>query len=228
MTLAQFIAQFRKDRDDAAAPYLWSTVEIRTYLNEALNEACERALLIEDSTSAQCCLITLINGQDTYTLDPSVIKVKRVSYDGLKIAETSVEKLDHDDLAWETRSGAPRQYVLTNQSSIRITPAPTTATIATAPTLGLTVYRTPLITIDEDTDDETDLSTLVLIPKIYHMRLLPWMYRLALQKTDSQTIDMDDSDRQEKIFTANFGERPDANMHTKRRDKRRPIVRCAW
>lgn len=228
MNLVQFNAQFTRDRDDAAAPLLWSRAERRAYLNEAVNEACERALLIEDSTTAACCSIALVANQGGYTLHEAVIKVKRVTYNGKVLTQTSTEKLDGGDIAWETRTGVPCEYVLTNQDGIRLVPAPTADAIATAAVIGLTVYRRQLVAIDGDTDSDVDFATLIPIPKIYHMRLLPWVYHLALQKNDTQTIDLDESARQEAIFTANFGERPDANVQTKRRDKRPPVVRCQW
>jgi hypothetical protein len=229
MTLAEFIAQFRKDRDDALPPYLWSTAEVRDYLNEALNEACERALLIEDSSAtAACSQITLVAGQASYALHESVIKVKRVVYDDKPISETSVEMLDRDDAFWATRTGVPDKYVLANMGTLRVTPTPTAAAVANAPTLYLTVYRKPLTAISEDTDDEADFSTLFSIPKLYHMRLLDWVYRCALRKNDTETIDLDGSKGYEAAFIGSFGERPDANVQRKRRDKRPPIVRCAW
>ena len=53
MNVGQFIERFRRDRKDEASPYLWSDAEIADdYLNDAVEEACQRADLIEDATSA--------------------------------------------------------------------------------------------------------------------------------------------------------------------------------
>ena len=227
MTLDQVIAQFRLDRDDAVAPYLWSTAEVRGYLNEALNEVCERALLVEDSTTAACCEITLVAGQSVYPLHASVVKVKRVTYDGKKIGETSIEALDGADFAWETRTGPPTEYVL-SETSVRVTPTPTVASVALTDTIALTVYRKPLAAIDEDTDTDTDLATLAGVPSIYHRRMMEWMHYLALRKNDTQTIDLDGAKIHGADFEASFGMRPDANVQRKRRDRRPPIVRAQW
>ena len=228
MTLADFIARFRLDRDDQADGKLWSDAEIRAYLNSAIDEVCERALLVEDTTTAACCEVTLVAGTSTYALHGAVIHVKRVKFNGLVLSETSDESLDRTDVYWETRTGDPLEYVLKNKSGLRVVPTPTAASVAKSSKLYLTVYRTQLVAITEDTDEDSDLSTLIGIPQIYHLRMLPWLYAQALRKVDTQTLDRDEADRQEAIFQTSFGVRPDANVQRKRRDRRPPIVRINW
>lgn len=223
MTFNDLIKQFRIARDDRVQPYLWSRGEILTYINEAINEACERALLIEDKTTADCCQITLVAGQAAYALHASVIKVKRVTYDGRAIEETSVEALDRDDSMWESRNGHPTAFIV-GAATIQVAPVPTADTVATTPTLALTVYRKPLTPLDSDTDTDGEPAIL----PIYHHRLLPWAYSLALRKTDTQAIDMSVADQQEAIFERSFGMRPDANVQRKRRDRRPPVTRINW
>ena len=63
MTVAEFIERFRLEMADNAAPYLWSDEEIVAYLNEAVDEACIRASLIEDSTTPVVCVLPLVPGQ---------------------------------------------------------------------------------------------------------------------------------------------------------------------
>ena len=218
MTLADFIAEFRSVRDDTQAPYLWSDEDITRYLNDAVNEACERALLIEDRTTSAVCIISLEVGEPSYPLHDSIIKVKRVVFDGRPLSETSVEKLDADDSYWESRSGDPREYLLESNISIRFDRKPTAVA-----DVSLTVYRTPLEPLSVD-----NMEGVPEIKALYHMRLLPWVYRCALLKHDAETYDKDRADQQEAIFTMNFGERPDANVQRKRRDKRPPVVQVIW
>lgn len=224
MTLEDIIAEFRRTMTDAALPYLWSDVEIISYLNSAIDEACERALLIEDRTTAACCQITLIAAQADYALHTKVIKVKRLTYAGRALTETSVEALDNEDPLWETRTGEPRQYVLTGKTGLRLVPTPTTATVAVIDKIYLTVYRTPLVAFDSDSDTD-DIPEL---PALYHLRLMPWIYRCALLKTDTETMNAPKALEHEAVFERSFGLRPDANVQRKRRDKRTPVTRMVW
>lgn len=218
MTLAEIIAEFRRVRDDTQASYLWSDEEITNYLNDAVNEACERALLIEDRTTSAVCTISLEVGESSYPLHDSVLKVKRVVLGGRPLTETSVEKLDAGDSYWESRSGEPREYLLEGNIGIRFDRMPTEAADAL-----LTVYRTPLEPLSVG-----NMDGVPEVKAIYHMRLLPWVYRCALLKHDAETYDKDRADQQEAIFTMSFGERPDANVQRKRRDKRPPVVQVIW
>lgn len=212
---ADFIAEFRRVRDDVEEPYFWSDAEILTYLNSALDEACERALLIEDRTTAAVCEVPLEAGTADYTLSPRVIQVKRVAVEGRALAVSSVEAEDCDDSLWETRTGPAQRYICTGLRSLRIVPTPVAEGVA-----NLTVYRRELAPVSAKTSPE--------ISDLYHLRLMPWVYRCALLKTDSQAYDPVGAAEQEAVFTRAFGERPDANVQRKRRDRRPPIVRSAW
>lgn len=216
MTLEEFIAEFRRVRQDEASGYLWSDDEITSYVNDAVNEACERALLIEDRTTTAVCTIGLTVGESSYPLHDSIVKVKRVVLGGVPLPETSIEAMDAADSFWETREGAPSAYLLEGNIGIRFDRMPTTAEDAS-----LTVYRTPLEPLAASSD-------IPEIKTLYHPRLMPWVYRCALLKQDSEVFDQNEADKQEAIFIRNFGERPDANVQRKRRDKRPPVVRSNW
>lgn len=218
MTLEDFIAEFRLVRGDTVLPYLWSDEEITSHLNDAVNEACERALLIEDKTTSAVCTLSLEVGTASYALHDSVVKVKRVVLGGKPLTETSVEKMDASDPFWESREGDPSEYLLEGSTGIRFDTIPTTAADAS-----LTVYRTPLVPLST-----ADMTAEPEIKSLYHKRLLPWVYRCALLKHDAETYDKERADVQEAIFTRSFGERPDANVQRKRRDKRPPVVSVIW
>lgn len=224
MTLAEIIAEFRSQRTDEVVPYFWSDAEIRRYLNAAVDEACERALLIEDRTTVRVVQIPLVAAKSDYVLNTSIIKVERVTYAGQKICETSVEALDNEDPQWETRTGHPTRYVMTGKTGIRLVPIPTTSTVAATPIAYMTVYRTALAPFTEDSDTCTSPE----IPSLYHYRLMSWLYRCALLKTDSDRFDPENAVKQEVIFETAFGVRPDANVQRKRRDKQPPIVAYQW
>lgn len=219
MNAAQILAAFRAARRDEVEPYLWSDDELVGYLNEAVQQACERALLIEDSTSAAAS-VALAPGQSVYPMHPSVLRIKRAVILGCRLCETSIEALDSGWGGWETVSGMPRHFVFQQSSppSIRVTPVPVDNL-----RLDLTVYRGALTPIDR-----SDLSQTPEIPERFHVHLLDWMHRCALLKDDAETRSPDDAARYEASFERNFGRRADANVQRKQLDRRPPLVRINW
>ncbi len=93
MTGKELIANLRESiLDDAAPPYLWSDTELLRFLNYAEVQACRRAHLIIDGTTANdngtaatagtfgqkpLCTLTLIAGQAFYLLSPKILQIKR-------------------------------------------------------------------------------------------------------------------------------------------------------
>lgn len=219
MNLEALIAEFRLRRDDTVVPHDWSDEEIVSYINEAITEACERARLIEDRTTPAVCRIALSIDKASYTLHPSVLKVKRVAYSGQTLPETSVEAMDEADPQWESKEGAePKLFILENDTGLRVYPVPTAAG-----TLTLTVYRDQLAPLSIDKPDGC--------PEIharYHPRLLHWAYRCALLKRDSVTYNPEGAAAEESVFVRHFGSHPDANVTRKQRDRRPPIVKSSW
>ena len=215
MTVNDFIAVFRSDMQDAVAPYLWSDDDIVRYLNDAVDEAAERARLIEDSTSAACCQITLVPDQATYPLHTSVFHVKRVTLAGKPLSESSVEVEDERNTTWESASsGDPSRFIVNGQATtITLVPAP-----AEAGTLKLTVYRTSLARLTTGTSQ-------IELKQVYHARLKDWAYRCAYLKQDSETLNESKAGEHEAKFERAFGVRPSADTQRKRNDRRPPVVR---
>lgn len=230
MNVEEFIAKFRSVLDDksnsvegGSGDVLWLDEEIVGYLTEAVNEVAERALLIEDHTTAAVCTVDLVAGVGEYTLHPSVLRIKRLTWNGRPLDVTSTEELDEEHVAWETLAGRPCRYVHSGSDTLRLYRIPRAEDIAVAPALALTVYRTPLAPYSVDSPDEVpELKTL------YHDRLMQWMYRCAYLKKDAETFDPNAAAKHEAAFTASFGQRPDANVQRKRRDKRPPVVRMRF
>jgi len=216
---ADFVAEFRRVMNDEAQGQLWTDEEIIRYLNSAVEEACERAQLIEDRSSSQCCQLNLTPGQATYRLHPSVLHIKRMAFNGRPLLDTSEEELDTAEPGWESRTGQPRAFFRVGVRDVRIVPIPQAVAV-----LNMTVYRLPLKPVPEDTFDGATIE----LPDIYHLRLMAWIYRCALLKNDSEVINPVKAAQFEAQFEQSFGKRPDANVQRKRRDKRPPVVRCTW
>ena len=219
MTVAEFIERFRLEMADNAAPYLWSDEEIVAHLNEAVDEACIRASLIEDSTTPAVCVLPLVPGQSSYELHKSVTDLRRVAFNGKRLTLSSVEAEDENDLTWESRKGSePLRVIVSGTNRIRVVPEPTEPVA-----LSLTVYRTPLKKLSADID-----SASPEIDQVYHPRLKDWVYRCAYLKHDAETFDQASANDFEARFERSFGVRPDANVARKRRDRALPVTRCNW
>lgn len=220
MQLQALMQEFRIRRDDTTKPYDWSDEEVVSYINEAITEACERAWLIEDSTTPEVCRITLRADKAIYELHPSVIKVKRVTFDGRAIDETSTEAMDMLAPEWEEETDTtPRAFILANDQGIRPYPIPSES----GGVLNLTVYRNPI--------DPMSLTRPKAEPEIHErhqLRMLHWAYRCAMLKRDSVTYNPEAAAAEEALFARSFGLLPDANVRRKHRDRRPPLVRSAW
>lgn len=219
MRVEEFITRFRDAVHDVAEPYFWTDGEIVAYLNEAVQEACERAKLIEERSMS----LALLAGQDTYDLHPSVFEVKRLSLLGRPLNETCVEELDCDAPGWELRTGLPRWFIFEQASGaqpprVRLAPTPAMAEVA-----GLTVYRGALKELSADIP-----TARPEIPSRFHERLMDWVMHRAYLQQDAEVFDPSKAATSLALFAQAFGERPDANVQRKQRDKRPPVVRMRF
>lgn len=223
MKVADFISRFRAAVFDDAEPPFWSSEEIVSYLNEAVQEACERAFLIEDRSTPSICEISLQSGMDTYSLHPSVFQIKRLTLRGRPLEETSVEALDAQWSSWETSTGQPREFIFEQASGIQPARVRLVPTPAQADAIFLSVYRGALKPLNVDLDQARPE-----VPERFHDRLLDWVMHRAYLKQDADTFDPAKAIQSLALFTASFGERPDANVQRKQRDRQPPLVRSAW
>ena len=93
MTGKELVLALRESRlDDVAPPYLWPDAELLRYLNYAEVQACRRAQLIIDWTTASdagtaatagtagqkpLCSLNIIANQATYALSPKILQIRR-------------------------------------------------------------------------------------------------------------------------------------------------------
>lgn len=223
MQVSDIISRFRETVDDCHAPHFWSDDVVVGYLNEAVQEACERANLIEDRNTPAVCALAVVAGQARYALHPSVLLIKRATLNGALIHETSVEDLDEESSRWETRVGTPRRFLFEQAIGGAAPHLQLVSIPAALGTVGLTVYRGALKPLSATRP--TDVPE---IPARYHTRLLDWMYHRAYFKQDADSFDASKAAQSLALFEQAFGERPDANVQRKQADRQPPIVRCAW
>lgn len=223
-TLGQLITAFRTETDDTATPPLWSDTDITRYANDAVRDAVERGLLIEDDATADICQITVTANTAAYPLDPRILKIKRVT---LASTNRMLPGIDQDSLdrgirpvfmghapSWETCKGT-RCYIETT-SGIRIVGIPTDNDA-----LNLSVYRLPLSDMVELTDEPE-----IRVERRYD--LLDGMLSRAYLKHDSETYNPKLAADHEARFTQHFGAKIDASARKKQRTYRSNVTRINW
>lgn len=223
MKVEDFITEFRATVADVQLPQFWSSELIVRYLNEAVQEACERAKLIEDRSTPAVCTVTLEPDVSTYQLHPSVFEIKRASLRGRPLDETSVEEMDDECPDWENWKGTPRLFIFEQASGIQPARIRLVRTPTQADTLALTVYRGALKPLSADID-----TAKPEIPERFHERLMDWILHRAYLKQDADTFDPSKAAESLGLFVQAFGERPDANVQRKQRDRRPPLVQINW
>lgn len=201
MTLQELIVLFRNEADDATEPYLWSDDELIEFANDAENEACRRARLLVDSTSALTQLAVDPLDAGIVTLDPAVVFVRRAQLMGRRpLIRVTVRDLDEHNPYWRNaQASIPLSFVTDFQTgALLLHPAPVGEHI-----LLLTVVRTPLVEMNDLLDSPE------IAPR-FHRALRHWMLFRAYSKQDSQANDPKKAADALALFEQEFGKKSGA------------------
>ena len=232
MTGQELITAMRESiLDDALPPYLWSDTELLRGLNYAEVQACRRAQLIIDSTTANdsgtaatagtmgqkpLCTLTLVANQATYNLSPKVLQVKRCQLKSMTyplIGPVEYPMLDELISGWWGTSGTVATAGSGGYPICFLNEPVNTITFVRGPSISdtaqLVVSRIPLISFTIRTSPE--------IEEKYHEGLMDWAAHLAFMKPDSDTQNLNMAKYYESRFTARFGPLPDAYSEKMRR-----------
>jgi len=196
MTFAEIEASVRLTLDDNSTDdNLWTQAEILEYAQDAENEACERANLIIDNTSALTD-IAVNTSTGTYGIAVTIITIEsiKMSLGTSPLIETTERVLDLTESSWRTNTGTPRSYVKTPTNNIVLYPIP-----IVADTANMTVTRFP-----------TSPMTLLGSPEIdsrYHAGLLFWILHRCYMKNDSETLNVDKAKDYGQQFVTWFGKK---------------------
>ncbi len=201
MNLGELLAEARSRANDNATPSLWSDAEFTSWANEAEREACRRARLIIDSTTLECCRITLAIADPTYELHEKVLFIRRAKLVGRApvLRRVSFQDLDETCPGWEDETGEPRGYI-PDMDNLMFRPYPIPTAVGV---VNLTITRLPL----EDmaaAQDEPEIRSR------FHLNLVPWMLYRAYSKQDAETIDLKKAGAFLAEFEAEFGKRSSA------------------
>lgn len=213
MTLEQLRARFRLLADDNNTPYLWADGALDAWLNDAVDEAAIRALLIHDVATPAVCQIAVTAGVAVYPMHTSVINITRATFTATGDTEdhvlygTTEYELDNLTTGWRKLEETPTAFIH-KDTSLRLSRLPP------AGLLTLEVNRLPLSPMVGDMDEPE-------IAAVHHRHLVLWALHQAFSVPDSEVVDPVRSDKAEREFTKVFGLRPDADSR-RREEYSRP------
>ncbi len=204
MTLNELIIDAQDQADEVIdkPDLLWSLEEWTGFANDAENEACIRAHLLIDKSSAMTN-IAVLSGVGTYSTDERILIIKRAKLLSATepLVKSSRRVLDAVYPNWEAANGTPRTWLPDGTNKITLYKKPITAT-----TMNLMVSRlpeNPMVLADKLTDSPE-------IDTMYHLSLVDWMLHRAYSKQDTETLDKGKAKEHLARFTKRFGERPPA------------------
>ena len=225
MTGNELVLGLRESRlDDVNLPYGWETPELLRLLNYAEVQACRRAHLIIDGSTANdsgtaatagtmgqkpLCTLSITAGAAIYNLSPKILQVKRVQLASMTYplsGPLSYGELDELSSGWMGTAGSVGTAGSGGYPFGFLNEPGNTITFILAPSVSDTAYlvvsRLPLLPFTLLTSPEID--------EHHHDGLMDWAAHLAFMKPDSDTQNFELAKYYEDAFTARFGPLPTA------------------
>lgn len=200
MTLDELIVLARIRLRDKITPYLWEDDELIEFANAAVDEACIRARLLQDTID-----IPVTAGSNIASPAYNVLNYKHGFYnDGTEI--TPITKISDTDYNWLVKNSPVVQQkpmhfkCAANSSDLTLFPTPAKDGVIT-----VDVRRMPLTT--ERLVGGSDVPP---IPEHFQRDLVWWMVYEAYNVPDADLQDKAAADKAEARFEAKFGRRPTA------------------
>ena len=217
MDCAALLAEYRRRADDNSTPPHTSDEDALRFATEAEREACLRANLLYDTSTADVAVYAI--GADTaeLSLSPLVYRIDAASFQpstgrAIPLVVTGLDAI-RENCDWLTLAGTPRAIAHMERNTARLYPI-----ARYAGTLRLAVYRLPSNALESEFDEPE-------IGEEHHDGLIDWMlYRTWIAK-DSEQEDPARAAQALADFTERFGERPSARVMRKHREKRRVTTR---
>lgn len=163
MTGAEIILAAREDfLDDAVAPFLWSDTLLERYLNLAEAEACRRASLLLDDTTAEdseatplpLCSLTVVADTSSYVISKKILRILTCvpASTSRPIEKKTEDWLDEFYTTWRSAEGDP-VYFLEKKGRITLVPQP-----VSDDTIQLSIVRLPLADMTVGTKSVTQIT----------------------------------------------------------------------
>ena len=178
---------FRSDVRDEVTPYLWSSLEIYAYIDDAQKMFCRLQGGISDATSA-LTQVAVVANQAFSTISSRILKIRELIS---RTHHRKIELVNVEDVypSPDISTGSLcRAIVGMEANKLRWVPVP-----AESQTVEMLIYRLPLV-------DITTSGQTIEIDEQHHRHLLSWMKHLAHMKQDAETYDKGRSD----MFRAEF------------------------
>ncbi len=227
MTLDELILQFRSDADDRvgtdqAGDYLFETADIVGWLNEAQEEAADRALLLRESNLDEICNIAVTAGTTVYPVHELVLNITRAAFTPTGGAQeyilTQYDELELDRIrpSWRSNTDVPRDFIH-NETSIRLGCIP-----SSDGNIRIECYRLPLVNME---DSETEAPE---IHRQSHRALVHWALYRGYSRPDAEVFDKDRAAKELARFERVFGLKVDAKQHRNKMANRPLFNKAVW
>jgi len=197
MTPLALYGLFRADVVDTSAPYLWSDVEVWSYMTDAESMFCQLTGGLQDSTSTLCEL-PITSGEKTAPYSQKIMNIRGAA---LRSTERDVKVLNYEDLSHADNSRQyTRQYMNTagpvlaivigmDEGLIRLVQVP-----EADDTIDLVIDRLPLEALTTEAEFE--------VAEQHQRALMLWMKHLAYSKQNADTYDKTSAAEEMAKFTA--------------------------
>lgn len=205
MIVSELYELFRSDVVDEVAPYLWKDSEVYRYMNDAYRMFVRLTGGIPDSTSS-ITQVAITAGESYSDVSPLILKFRlaELQSNGSKITIINPEdvrnltRIDYG-VAVSIKPSTPGRIThmviggdrVQARGQVRWIQQPIVSDVAL-----LTVWRLPIDTINETTDD----FGFVEINEEHHEHLLLWMKYRAYGKQDAETVNNVDSETYKAAF----------------------------
>lgn len=139
------------DRGNRESQFIWKTPQIVNALSLAERDLCKRCHLLNDSTTADICRITIAATDGVYPRtvahDARVLRIQRLKFPGVTtpLTQKNITWLDANDPGWDEKSGTPTHFAVDGDScAITFNRQPLAGGVVL-----MTVKRLPLVPINE-------------------------------------------------------------------------------
>lgn len=219
MNRTELVADLRGVLDDRNEPYLWDPATLIRYLDEAVDEACMRASLLQASGTQAITLGTreyaMLEGW--YQITDGNISTRP----GIDMRILGSAVAADEDPDYQRITGVPEAIVMEREGYYALSPVPDAAA-----TLTLYGYRVP--TAAERMAQAGASSTPVAVPRMHHAALVHWAAARAYQTRDVDAGDLERSAYHASQFATTFGPPVSAQLIVLRRRIRGYRVRAQF
>jgi hypothetical protein len=194
---------FRADTTDDVAPYLWSDLEVFSYMNDAYTMFVRRVGGIPDYYTDSVCLLTAKSQTETSALHPKILFIREAHLEPRGEAVKVINMQDEPWLLDEDYGLMRRMNVTKTIGRVRYLVIGIQDDIVKWVDIPDQDYQVRLLVerlpLDDITDQGQDFDG---VKDHHHRYLMCWMKHLAYSKQDAETFDKVKAAEEEQRFGA--------------------------